>query len=409
MGFTNTTYTDVVDSFVKSNINIIKNPMYIFNDKKPTIVKYYNKDINLSTLDEVAGIEYDKLGANCPSKFNIIDNALLYGIEKIQLNHELDDEDGIEADDITGDACILPNTFVPYVGDFFEITYLKEGLLFIVTEVKYDTLDNGSNFYKIGYTSFGDSDSIELLNEYNIANTYKMLPSTIGTSMKSVIISTDYDLLVDIEGSALALKEYYKQLFFKNPIQTFSYVHNGFHLYDPYIIEFIMRNKILSGTRDYVYVEHAMNIWETFGIDYDHTFFRALELRDKDKLNKCNTIGVGQIVIDSLSLLTTRIEDYYYIDYRVRNYAPFTSKIEVAPNDLIDDIMNETLKDYKESFYKIIYDYFQDGVQLKKEDLDLLDDIEKNEPKTIFYMIPVLIYILENRARELLEKIDNDE
>ena len=46
MGFTNTSYTDVINSLVKSNINILQNPLYLFNDKKATITDYYNKDVN---------------------------------------------------------------------------------------------------------------------------------------------------------------------------------------------------------------------------------------------------------------------------------------------------------------------------------------------------------------------------
>lgn len=407
MPFINTTYTDVVDSFVKSNINIIKNPMYIFNDKKPTIVKYYNKDIVLSTLDEAIGTEYDTFGENCPTKFNFIENAILYGIEKIQLHYELDDEDGIEADDITGDAYILPNTFIPYVGDFFVIPYLKEVIMFMVTEVQEDTLDNGNNFYKISYKNYQTGQaSLDLLHKYNVVDNYKTLNSTIGTNMKSVIKASDYDFLADIEGTALALKEYYKQLFFKNPIQTFSYVLHNFHLYDPYLIEFIIRNKILSGTNEYIYVDHAMSTWETFGIDYDHTFFRAIELRSKEKADKCNTIGVACKVTDMLSLLTTRIDDYYYMDYKVHNYAPFMTKIEVIPNDLIDHIINgKDLDDTFPKFYKLIYDYFQEGYKIKKEDLNLLDEIEHNDPKDIFYAIPIIIFILENRVKEVLERV----
>ena len=411
MGFTNTQYTDAIQSLVNSSINIMDNPLYLFNDKRATIVDYYNKDVNLSTLDEGSGLEYNTIGENCPSKFNKIIDALLYGIDKIQLNYTMDDDKGgIFNDDIVGEAFILPNTFIPQVGDFFQIKYIKEKMLFIVNEVQQDTLDNGFNFYKINYKldQVGE-DRIEELNEYNVVESFKMLTSTVGTSMKSIIKSSDYDFIKTIEESTKSLKEYYKQLFFKNQIQTFSYMLNGYHIYDPYLIEFLIRNSILSGTDRYVYVDHAMATWETFGIDYDHTFFRALEERDTEKADNCTTIAVAMKVEDKMSLLTTRLDDYYYIDYNINKYAPFTTKIEVIPNTFIDSVVSKDIElDEKiPRFYKIIVDYFDKDHKLEIDDLKLLDSIELNEPKDIFYGIPMLIFVLESYNKEILTTLEN--
>lgn len=408
MGFSNTNYTDVINSLVKSNINILQNPLYIFNDKKVTITDYYNKDVNKSTLDESAGIEYDTIGKNCPSKFNMIEDALLFGIGKIELHYDMED-DGVFANDISGEAYVLPNTFVPQVGDFFEIKYIQERILFIVNEVQTDTLDNGNNFYKIGYKlDQTGAERIEELQKYNVIERFRMITNTVGTSMKSIVKSTDYDFIAEIEGVTTALKEYYKQLFFKNPIQTFSFTLNGFHLYDPFLIEFIIRNKILSGTKEYVYVSHSMHTWETFGIDYDHTFFKALEEHSKEKADKCNTLAVGTLVTDQLSLLTTRMDEYYYIDYNISNYPPFMTKIEVIPNILIDQIMgNKSSSGEENKLYKLVIDYFND-TKMIPEDLAIFDDIEYRDNKELFYFIPILIFILEKRVKEILKSIDNE-
>lgn len=408
MGFINTTYTDSVKAFTKTNIDLLNNPMYNFNDKKATIVDYYNKDINLSTLDEASGLEYDYIGEDCPSKFNLIEDAVIYGIEKIQSNYEHDEEYGVSASEITGEAFILPNTFTPNVGDFFVIKYLKEPILFMVTEIQIDTLDNGHNFWKIAYKDGPTgTEALKQIKTFNLAEKFKMLVNTVGTSRKSVIKSSEYDFLANIEGTTTALKEYYKQIFFKNQVQTFVYVLNGFHLYDPYLIEFMIRNKTLNGTRDYVYIDHATATHRTFGIDYDNTFFRALELKNKQKADKCNTLGVATKVNDIMSLLTTRLEDYYIIDYNVDNYAPFATKIEVVSNDFIDNILSgNTLSEKFPKLFKIILDYFNDN-EFKEEDLDLLDDIEFLDSKDLFYYIPMIIYILERYTERLLERIDS--
>lgn len=411
MPFINTNYTDAIKAFTQTHLDLLDNPMYKFNDKNATIVDYYNKDINLSTLDEVSGLEYDTIGEDCPSKFSLIKDAILYGIEKIQLHYDIHEEDGVYADDIIGDAYVLPGTFEPQVGDYFVIKYLKEKILFVVTEVQIDTLDNGNNFYKISYKDehIGQS-RIDSLHKFNLTDdSYRMLIDNVGTNMKVIIKETDYDFVANIEANTLALKEYYKQLFFKNPIQTFTYKNNDFHIYDPYLIEFMIRNKTLAGTNDYVYIDHAMNVWTTFGIDYDHTFFRAVELKDKEKANKCNTIGVGVIVKDQLSLLSTRLEDYFYMDYRVDNYAPYSPKIEVIPNVLIDNIITGQFDNTKfPEFYKLIFDYFND-IKFTTEDLKLLDNIDFAETKDLFYIIPIIIFILEKRTIEILTRLDASE
>lgn len=206
MAFINTTYTDAVKSFVDTNKQIIKNPLALFDNKKPTVADYINTDINVSTLDEASGLEYANTGKNSPIKYNIIEDALLFGIGKIEINLS-GDEMGIGTDDITGDAYILPNTFVPYPGDFFRIKYLKEKILFKVTEVQTDTLDTGANYYKISYKlDKVGQDEIDKIMKYNIHNRYKMITSTVGTNFKSVILSSDYDKIEKLETVSLTLK-----------------------------------------------------------------------------------------------------------------------------------------------------------------------------------------------------------
>ena len=92
MPFINTTYTDNVQSSIDTKLHIIKNECYLFTDKRATPVTYFNKDTSQSTLDEAAALEYSTIGENCPSKFNMIDNALLFGLDKINVQYDNDDE-----------------------------------------------------------------------------------------------------------------------------------------------------------------------------------------------------------------------------------------------------------------------------------------------------------------------------
>lgn len=399
MGFTNTKYNDAVNAFVDTNKQIIKNPLYLFTDKKPTITDYMNRDENVSTLDEASGLEYASLGSDCPAKFNLIQDALLYGIEKIQMSLE-SDETGVSAAEIAGEAYVLPNTFVPFPGDFFIIKYLKEKVLFKVTEVQPDTLDNGANFYKISYKlDKAGQTYIDDLMKYNIHQTFKMLSGTVGTNFKTIIRTDEYDLISKIENDTLTLKEYYKQLFFNQHTQTFTYTYNGCHFYDPFVVEFIKRNDLLAGTDKYTFVDHAMSTWQTFGIDYDRTIFRAIELNDINKANNCNVIAIGRGIEDPMSLLTNCIDQYFCIDYRVAK--PYY-QIDIVPDKLIDHIVSgENLSDGPE-FYNMIIDSFKPDWVFDDKYLSLLDNITAYDNKVLFYSIPMLIFILERKVRNIM-------
>jgi hypothetical protein len=414
MPFVNTSFTDAVNSMIDTTKQIIKSPILLFTDKPPTPVDYFNRDTFKSTVDEESGLEYDNLGTDSPAKFNLIKDALIYGLDRIEIRFD-NEESGMFADPITGDAYVLPNTFVPHVGDFFIIKYIQEKVLFKVTELQTDTLDTGANYYKISYIIDRTGQKyIDELYNCNLNDTYRFVTSTVGTEFKTIVREAEYDFMEKLENDAATLKEYYKELFFNNSTQTFTFqADNGQYIYDPYLIEFLIRTKIMAGTEKYIYIDHAMYVGKTFGIEYDKSFFRALELRDKDKADKCIAMGVGHLVEDTISLLTSRLEDYYYVDYNIQNYAPFTTKIETVSNDLIDHIVDCTYYDTEsaDGYKNIIIKYFQsqyvDDNLLKESDLSLLDHIETIPTKDLFYAIPILIFVLEIKVKEILTTDNN--
>ena len=73
------------------------------------------------------------------------------------------DEFGLEADRISGECFVLPNTIIPTEGDYFEVDHITDSTwLFIITDVQRDTLENGSNVYKLSYKlEYVDHDRIQ--------------------------------------------------------------------------------------------------------------------------------------------------------------------------------------------------------------------------------------------------------
>ena len=177
----------LIDDKTFINENIFKyeermNSQYSrFLDKNPTFVTYYNIDnINSITDSGFENIE-DLLGENSPLKFKKINDFPVYGLESIML--ELSEEEEGLTTNFDSELIILPNTLKPLPNDFFTISYLDKNYLFMVTDVKYDTIKS-NNYYKISFTlkaAYG-----ELINdlENQINEIYNCILRNIGTMNK---------------------------------------------------------------------------------------------------------------------------------------------------------------------------------------------------------------------------------
>ena len=174
--FTNTQYKNTINNLIKAQTSKLDNPYYMYSDQKGTVVNYYAQNIEKSTLDQAAKIEYSKLGGNSPLKYNLINDFVLYGIDRIVMSLN-SGEWGLEADPIEGEAIVLPNTIYPKTGDYFVIPYIKEDVLFYVNDCNFDTLDTGANIYKISYKlEYSRAQKVEELNK-QVVKTYNYIVS----------------------------------------------------------------------------------------------------------------------------------------------------------------------------------------------------------------------------------------
>ena len=235
--FVDTQYTSAIDNVSSTVESLLNNPYYMWNDKKPTLVTYYHINAEQSTLDEASGMNYSDLGPNCPFRYNQIDKFVLYGIDKIALQLQAG-EFSVEADEITGDAIVLPGTITPFPNDYFTIDLAKDSWLFRVNDVDKDTLNDGSNIWKLSYRleHIDDSHLQDLVVE-----DYKMLVKNVGTRYNPILKSSSYDLIDSMDHICTTLKKYFVSLFYNERVQTFIFVHYvEDHFYDPYMIEFIL-------------------------------------------------------------------------------------------------------------------------------------------------------------------------
>ena len=397
--FTNTNYRKTTESLVTGLQNrLANNPYYLFTDKKPTTVTYWNINDKHSTLDQGDKEVYHQLGENTPLRYNKIKNFQIYGIERMMIDLQRG-EFGPESP-IEGEAIILPNTIIPCVDDYFMITYLRDNtLLFRVNSCSPDTLESGANFYKIRYNLETSSErSYGFLNGKLLVNEFEYMPGNVGTNLSPMLLSDDAQLLNRVRDAYTMLKSFYINLFYKGNIQTFVYGYLGMFIYDPYLIEFLIRTGIFSESDDfYLYISQAVHKPDTFAIEYSRTIFRDIEnVNPKMHLNSCYPVPVH----DPNSLLVDRMEEYWELSINLRNKFN-ADPINWISMDLFDRIVNNNpYTEDKKDFYKnIIINYMNktaDPFNLNLEDLESLECKDYYFTKDLYYEIPMILYMLRS-------------
>ena len=399
--FTDVKYTSTVDNLVKATKSKIDNPYYVFSNQSPTKVTYYAQNVEQSTLDEASGLYGAHVGKDSPFKFNKILGFLLYGIERITVDYEVGDY-GTEANPIEGEAILLPNTITPRVGDFFYIDYVKEPILFKVNSVTTDTLDTGANLYKVNYT-------LELTNaiekiEAQVEKKFNFLTTNIGTDFKAIIQDCDFDLVEKLEGFVEDLITYFENIFFDTRLQTFVFNHDGWHMYDPYMIEFLIRNKVMQYGDKYLFVDHATSVHKTFSMDYSKSFFRSLEDRNPKKL-QANFTATANMILDPNSLFYTRMEKYYSINHASKDL--IKSRLQTFDPEVIFAIKENKYfeADSEKKHYNLWVAYFnEDKDWIRDNLLDSIKAIDYMNNLDHFYALPISIFIIERYIEGIVKK-----
>lgn len=403
-----TTYHKTVEDITSFYGTLLDTSFYRLNDKRPTIVTYYNINKDYSSLDSAAKIAYDNIGDSTPLRFNRIYDFIIYGFNRIELQNDIE-EFGLESDKIGGDAFILPNTIVPTEGDYFEVEHITDSTwLFIVTDVQQDTLRNGSNVYKINYRlEYVDHD--QLLRD--IVEDDRMIEKREGTNIVSVVRNEDYITAKKLDRAAVMLKDYFYELFYNSKVQTFIYVDlTEWRMYDPFMIEFLIRNKILDNGKDsYIHVAHMIDTNKTFVMDYDKTIFKAFEDKDIDRLRDCIRSIVAEEIISYGTTFYGRYETYFkakYIHYTT-GYSGTSIEDELYYRILNHELLeqSEDINDPTILWQNILIKHFmtdENTIDITEEELKSVINMECHESMRCFYIIPLLILCLETAIEKAL-------
>lgn len=415
MGLLNVTHTQMTQSLVDFQMDLLKNPFFLFNDKKGLPVEYYNLNTTQSQLDQGLKIPYANIGPESPLRFNLVHDFYLFGMERISVQLE-NGEMGIEGSEISGEAIILPDTIRPYPGDYFTINMTKKKYLFQVRSATIDTLENGGNYYRIDY-------KLEYLSDDRlvplVVNEFNFVSGNIGTNYSPVLSTTGYNLAKILDDTAVLLKQYFRGLFYNNKVQTFTFVYlyevcvnglNSSYFYDPYLIEFIIKNKILANTGDkYEYIDHKTFPKADFPIKYSKSIWRTIETKDKEHINSCIISSPGIYIDDPATIFSTRYENYFEMTYE--NPDPvadrWSSRLSIIPSQVIGHI-NEGQLFFNSplSKYNLLIKYFND-MEINAHDMDPLQRIDSySNDKDTYYLIPIIIFILEYNIKKIMARAD---
>lgn len=400
--FINQDIVQTVDSTIEGFKDRLNNTYYPFISEKPYTVTYYNINKEKSMVDTATGIAYDYLGSNCPFRFNKINGFALHGLEKILVNISTQDI-GSEADPITGDATILPNTIVPYAGDFFLINHSDDQVLFLVNDAQSDTLTNGANVYKIAYKAEYVNRVAEL--ESCVVEEYNYIMNNVGTSFESIIRSSDYDMAKQLDDALIRLRLFYTSVFYSDRVQSMIFKKSGIYFYDSYLTEFLIRTKILQeNSNNFVYLSHQLKIPSTFSIDYEKSLFYLIEKKNKKKVDKLITSAYGTVIDSLVNIFGTRSEDYcevIYDDLDIESLDPENPYyFYTFEPTLLQDIIDNNYKT-EDSLDRIIVKYMN-NLPLNKDDIESFEDIDFMNNKDLFYKLPVIIYIIEQTIKGLM-------
>ena len=415
MGLINTSHSTMTQSVLDLQSDLVKNPFYLFNDKKGTPVDYYNTNTSKSTLDPALKLHYSDYGDDSPIRYNLIKDLYIYGIDRIAMNLE-SGEYGMTSNEITGDATILPDTITPYPGDYFVINMTKQRYLFNVTSVSTDTFDNGGNYWRIEYRLkyLSDEDFKPLVeDEFNFVS------GNVGTNYSPVLLKSKFDMLKILDDAAVNLKALFRGLYFNDKVQTYTFVHlyhlnelsmHANHFYDPYLMEFIIRHELLKdATGTYDFIDHKTYLRPEFNIKYNHSIWKVLETNEKDELPSCKHASSATYIDDPGTIFGTRYELYFEMTYAIPDavaeiYAP---AIDIIPPEVIGHILENQPFDFDSRYgkYNLLVKYFNHNFDYKPEDIVPYERIQEGENNSEnYFLLPMAIYIIEKYIKESMTR-----
>ena len=386
----------IVETYLNNYVNTTSD-FSRFIEGSPNFVTYYSKDTIASTHDITLNGVYELVGVESPIKYHRIDNFPIYNMEEFTPNIDFDEEDGISTE-IAGTAVILPDTIKPLTNDCFVVRYMDVQYLLRVSLVEPANINNRI-YYKISY--YMTTDSIEILEERQVTETFKVVYENLGKQAKSVIKTSDFLLLSRSDDAKERLKDIYTTLYYNERFNTFLFKDT---IYDNHLMRFIEKNELFIKTKTFlknIHVEPLLKESNETMFQYDETLFSAVETKSTKYLNGFyfNT----ERVKDKNSAFGLYSNMYTIWKVRYREVEPLES-FDVIPPTIKEDIDNDVEFTNPKLF---LLNYIADYLNNKLNNEGIVAFAESLRPKSSlenYLLIPCILYVLKELENSILNK-----
>jgi hypothetical protein len=367
----------------------------------PILVTWFNVNDKKSTVTQGTETADNLIGKDSPFRYNKIEGLPLFGVTKDMQNIEMRlDDNGIMDMEVEIEPLIPPGTIIPNAYDYMLYKFSSgRSIMFRVNNVQIATMKIGG-YYKVPMHVV-DIDSEDYENQLAdiTVQDMKVILDNVGSNEKCVVSNKVFDTVVEIKDIIGQAMSDYIDTFFSRKYNSFifrGYTNGKYIVYDPYLTKFILNHDLL----DY-YTEILQPVVieqdESFRGEYNKTVFRAVEMRDINRIN--------QLLYDVTDFPRTRTNPFsYWGEENVYLIHAYIDKNARHPrNEYMDFNWLYDLKHIRESnsvtiLENIIIRYFQTNTFekfLSEEDLkDLKGILEPDYSETYFYLVPIVLYIL---------------
>jgi hypothetical protein len=384
-----------LDNYVKTT-----NDFSRFIEGSPNFVTYYSKDVQASTEDMTLGGVLEVIGSESPIKFNKIENFPIYNMEEVSPNLEFGDDTGLDTT-VESTAIILPNTIKPLPNDYFMVNYLNKNYLFRVSNVEINNIHNRV-YYKISY--YLSNSDVNILEERQLTDSYKVVYENLGKEAKSVIKESDFLLLNNLDDVYAKLRDFYIKFFYNKDYNTFLYKDR---MYDNLLMKFIANNSLFIKTRTFlknIKIESLLKEDMDAFFIYESSLYSALENRDTDELS--NLFYVPRIITDKSSIFAL-FRNKYEVNEMVYTNDESLDPYPLFGSDFVEKIQNRELyesTDGHEFQIKNFIIQFLNNTLIKEDLVSYI--INKNPRMSLanYILIPCVLFIIKEIENDILNK-----
>lgn len=381
-----------------------------FLEKLPTFTYYYHINRTHSKADTGLKNIERLTGPNAPTRYNLIKDFPLFGLEQIQLDLQDEDEMGLDSS-YQGEAILLPESILPQVDDYFWLTPVGRHFLFRVTEVAYDTIAH-HNYYKITFI-LREAESTEFLEELEkdqIVKKFQCIYDNYGTQEAWLIEEDSYQVSSMINSFIDRISASYFDYFYNKKYNCLLVKNpNGAnYLYDLYVNHFCNEEKIFS--------YNPQNLWNMqFYVEYPpeftylykgHSIQQVFKDKDLDLLRSPRFMKNYDLVPTFSDSIFQYYGDFDTMGVKIDNHDhnPFGRRLFSAlPKDLLERFDTGSAET-SNLMFDVLIDYLHDKISSIGELMSNYSDKFRIRPTyTDFILTPIFIYVLRKYQESLTQ------